>query len=558
MQIKSVKIKNFRCFKDEIVVNFDGKWTSLVGKNGTGKTAVLEAIRLATNFYSDRVKADDFYTDSKPIEIVVEFDNYFLYKLNDYQKIPSKQIRFEAKHRDRAATGKAFSPIFVSKHSIVPVYYGSYNELVPALPETKYVVERVRKSESDDKYEYWVKKDSAFRELPSRFLDAYDDDNFEKLPRVFYFDKGRDRGLKTGYGTLFKKIADELNWRFFKEYKSDTSVTQDYIRQWEDFYNFVISKVDNPKQSKIIHPLKEEIVKLLGDKLRQFEISLLDPAYPFSGSFFALRDKDKSISLSNLGSGEVMVITYFLLRLTSELSREEIIFLIDEPELHLHPQLQLQLFEEIKSSEYQHVFSTHSDIFVDISTWKSVKRFTNKAIFPTNKVLKTELSRDSSSTSKKDLSEHLDDIKTFCQDKTIFFRENNEILFADHCLLVEGPNDKYGLIAAAVKNSKNFDSVTIINCVGKTKIPYYIILCLAFGIDFFCIYDFDRGGADEGKDKLIKEYSGSGRYFSFDTSFEKVLGKEKLNEILESINRWTSIPEDITRCLDQVSTWIAQ
>lgn len=554
MRIKSVKIKNFRCFKDETTIVFDSIWTSLIGKNGTGKTAVLEAIRLATNFSGGKVKADDFYFDSDPIEITVEFSEHFLYKLNDFQKIPSRYIKFEAKHRDRAAPGQAFSPLFSSKRIVIPACYDSYDDLTPRLSSTSYVVKKIKKTETG--FEYWVQKDNAFKELPSRFLEAYSDEGFENLPRVFYFDKGRDRGLKSGYGTIFKKIVDELNWRFFKEYKREASITETYIQQWEEFYKFVISKVDDPKQSKIIHPLKTEVINLLGQKLQKFEIALLDPSNPFSGAFFALRDRDKVVSLGNLGSGEIMIITYFLLRLTSELSKEKIIFLIDEPELHLHPQLQAQLFNEIKSSEYQHIFSTHSDIFVDISEWQSIRRFTNEKIFPDSSLLDKSLRVNASTTDQKKLSEHLEDIKTFCQDKTIFFRENNEILFADKCLLVEGPNDKYGLISAGIKCGKDISSATVVNCVGKSKIPHYIIICLAFGVDFFCVYDYDRGTAEEGKDELIKEYAGESRYYSFDTSFEKIVGRERLNEILEIIGGWSSCPPDIEKCLEKVKAWI--
>jgi predicted ATP-dependent endonuclease of OLD family len=556
MRIKKVKIKNFRGFKNEVDISFDAKWTSLVGKNGTGKTSVLEALRLASSISWGRVKADDFYDDSQPIEICVEFDGYFLYKINDFQKIPSKEIKFEAKHRDRAAPRQAFSQLFVSKHTIIPACYGSYSELNPSLTETSYVVKQIRKKSDSDTYEYWVEKNNGFKELATRLLDVYSEDDIEGLPRVFYFDKSRDKGLKGGQGTLFKKIVDELNWRFFKEYKSKPDVTEAYISQWEDFYNFVISKVDDPKQSKIIQPLKAEIVRLLGNKLEHFEISLLDPANPFSNAFFSLREKDKVVSLGNLGSGEVMIITYFLLRLTSELSKEEIIFLIDEPELHLHPQLQSQLFSEIESSEYQHIFSTHSDIFVDVSEWKSIKRLTDQKIFPNKEVLENKLSSNATGLTKKSLAEHLEDIRAFCHDKTIFFRENNEILFADKCLLVEGANDKYGLSAAAIKFERDFSSITIINCVGKTKIPYYAIFCLAFGVDFFCVYDFDQGTSEEGKDDLIKEYAGDGKYFSFNSSFEQIIGKEKLNQILDVVKGWGTSPKEIKDCLDSVSAWV--
>lgn len=43
MKLKSMQIKNFRCFSD-LTIDFDDRLTVLVGTNGSGKTAVLDAI----------------------------------------------------------------------------------------------------------------------------------------------------------------------------------------------------------------------------------------------------------------------------------------------------------------------------------------------------------------------------------------------------------------------------------------------------------------------------------------------------------------------------------
>jgi hypothetical protein len=334
-----------------------------------------------------------------------------------------------------------------------------------------------------------VKKTNEFKEVQGRLLEIYEQDSLENFPGIFYFSKERDKDLKPGY-TTFQKILNELNWRFFKDYK--TSQRNDYVKKWEDIYSFIINKVEDPKQSKIINPLKDKIKEFLGEKFKNFEISLFSLGQPFDDAFFSLRENDKIITLSRMASGELMIISYFLLKLTSELSKEEIIFLIDDPELHLHPQLQYKLFEEIKTSKYQHIISTHSDIFVDLSNWNSIRRFTENDIFPKKEILSQKFKKDSNSADKITLKEHLNEIKKFHQDKTIFFRDNNQILFDDNCLLVEGPNDKYGLIELSKKlikdrNDKNDKNeslelpkeledqlikITIIYTGGKTKIPY--------------------------------------------------------------------------------------
>ncbi len=43
MKLQSVHIKNFRCFED-ITIDFHKQLTVLVGENGSGKSAVLDAL----------------------------------------------------------------------------------------------------------------------------------------------------------------------------------------------------------------------------------------------------------------------------------------------------------------------------------------------------------------------------------------------------------------------------------------------------------------------------------------------------------------------------------
>lgn len=50
MKLKNIILKNFRCY-EELSVSLDDKYTILVGSNGSGKTAILEAISIALGGY---------------------------------------------------------------------------------------------------------------------------------------------------------------------------------------------------------------------------------------------------------------------------------------------------------------------------------------------------------------------------------------------------------------------------------------------------------------------------------------------------------------------------
>ena len=50
MKLKNIKVKNYRCFK-EADIDFDEHVTLIVGKNGTGKTAILDAVAVSVSTF---------------------------------------------------------------------------------------------------------------------------------------------------------------------------------------------------------------------------------------------------------------------------------------------------------------------------------------------------------------------------------------------------------------------------------------------------------------------------------------------------------------------------
>ena len=57
MKIKTVKIKNFRSYKDEVEIEF-GNLTAFVGKNDIGKSTILEALDIFFNDSKGIIKID--------------------------------------------------------------------------------------------------------------------------------------------------------------------------------------------------------------------------------------------------------------------------------------------------------------------------------------------------------------------------------------------------------------------------------------------------------------------------------------------------------------------
>lgn len=57
MKLKTIKIKNFRSYKEEVVIEF-GDLTAFVGKNDIGKSTILEALDVFFNEGKGVVKID--------------------------------------------------------------------------------------------------------------------------------------------------------------------------------------------------------------------------------------------------------------------------------------------------------------------------------------------------------------------------------------------------------------------------------------------------------------------------------------------------------------------
>ncbi len=75
MRLVSVRLKNFRCYRDEI--SFDiNSLTTLIGKNDCGKSTLMDAMKI---FFDDKAPdADDASVDGdkSDVRIICEFEDF--------------------------------------------------------------------------------------------------------------------------------------------------------------------------------------------------------------------------------------------------------------------------------------------------------------------------------------------------------------------------------------------------------------------------------------------------------------------------------------------------
>lgn len=355
IHIKKLTIQNYKCFESESMVfgvpngNKGSGLNILIGENGNGKTAVLEAINYLTlNTYTaeNKLSISDFNDFKREIQIEAETDEFSCGSSIDFHKgwsFKSKGISFTAKSRDTKERGKLLSSPFQFHSRFDPVddqYLKGDGSI--AMDGSK----EVKKIDGRDKI----------------FGNARIGDN-DGL-NIFFFDKNRTRQITTGnYKTTFEKICDDLNWKFVKNLTEDNistivnNVSGEYFKTVEK----VASKNVGKKTAKDLRDFFDK------DEFEKIKIELLDLLHPFSNSFFALRQADDltQISVRSLGSGIEIILTLLILKNIAGVSKGSVIYLIDEPELHLHPKAQESLIELLleESKTKQIIVSTHSPYF---------------------------------------------------------------------------------------------------------------------------------------------------------------------------------------------------
>jgi CRISPR-associated exonuclease Cas4 len=159
-------------------------------------------------------------------------------------------------------------------------------------------------------------------------------------------------------------------------------------------------------------------------------------------------------------------------------------FILEEPELYLHPQAQRELFDsllQLSKGESQVLLCTHSSSFISLGHYSSiciVRKSTlekgttafqcTEDLFPT--------------TSQKDIF-----------NMTYWINpDRGELFFARKVILTEGPSDKTVLPLLANRLGIFRHDYSVIDCGSKDSMPNYIHLLNKFKIPYVIVYDRDH------------------------------------------------------------------
>jgi len=198
-------------------------------------------------------------------------------------------------------------------------------------------------------------------------------------------------------------------------------------------------------------------------------------------NYLATEEADLRIPIQHSGGGD----QEFLI-LIRHLTEGNFIFGVEEPELHLHPQLARRIFETFKemSKETQIFLSTHSTIFVDqaelANTW----------------IVK-----------KRGKETNIDRIKSEEDLRRVLFElgvRPSDIFFSNGIIFVEGPSDRdvYNTLANKIGIDFRKMQIAIIPTYGKSSGKYHLRVwtdaAKNANIPYFMV--FDKGAETEAKE----------------------------------------------------------
>lgn len=256
------------------------------------------------------------------------------------------------------------------------------------------------------------------------------------------------------YNSSFSNIVAELNWRFKRELLKDKNITKK--EESLDLYKNIHQNKNSIDgyYKKIFKPTIDIMNnEFQVDSCSKVDLFLFNFYQPYSNSFLGtMTDSSQGVSISEMGSGISIIFILSLLISFSEESKKPLIILIDEPELHLHADLQKKIYNFLKKKEFQSILSTHSHLFLD------------KICINNNYVIEDSdnIKIDCQNMSKIDLA----DLQFRLLGNSV-----DDIYIPERIVIVEGDNDK-NIIEKCLNilNLGHLD-VQIVPAGGHNKIP---------------------------------------------------------------------------------------
>jgi predicted ATP-binding protein involved in virulence len=333
VRIERIKIKNFKGFSNE-EFELNSRFTVFIGDNAKGKTSILDALAVAVGSYLrgiDVAKHEARSIDKKEVRV----------KTIDSQPRPQLPVEVEA---------------FGEINGIV--LSGGWKRTVDKLTKkttTTYVNAR------------------NIETIASKMLQESRENGKVTFPVIAYHGTGRLWAEHEEKKATYKKQGEGVEMAYTR-CLSPKSSSKEFL-SWYKTYEDEIKKFGSKKDELLLDTFKKAILSMIPDN------HWTDMSYSFKDEdligLFKSENKTDKLLFSQLSDGYrnligmVADIAYRCIKLNPHLGIDAIrltpgVVLIDELDLHLHPNWQKRIVSDLKNvfENVQFVATTHSPFIV--------------------------------------------------------------------------------------------------------------------------------------------------------------------------------------------------
>lgn len=559
MRIRSLHVKNFRSIKDaELTL---GPLTAFLGKNGSGKSNLLNALDFFYHPPSQLSEADFFAGDvSQDIEIAITFE-----------ALDAQEQDFFAKHRE--GNTLTVTGVFSLHSSSNSVSYHGTTLQNPAFAEVRRVSGRQGQL---TKYRE-LAKSPHYESLPAvrsagdvqQAMEEWERKHPEDCRRLrddghFFGWTGVAQGYLRHYTQLIlipavrdagedatdrrgSAITEIMNLFVRDAFESNTALSDLKERTRAEFSE-IMDTQGRPQLQILQRNLTTTLKSYVPDASLQLDWT--EPAeltIPTPQASVLLEEDGYATAVGRSGHGLQRALILTLLqeleavrqveRVSADRSEQvddsstdgtegrsapSLVLAIEEPELYQHPSRQRHFASVLlslangtaagMSSNIQVVFTTHSPLFVDLERSEQI-RVVRKVRERPDAPKATQIHHTTLNLVASQLAELAGKAGEFTATslrprlQAIKTPMVNEGFFADLVVLVEGETDRSAILGTATHMDQNFDAegIAIIPCGGKQELDRPFLIFRNLGIPTYVVWDGDREteGADPAKNQYI-------------------------------------------------------
>lgn len=367
MKLAQIRIRNFRCYRDEFVLNLDSL-TCIIAKNDAGKSTVLEALDAFFNL--EKVDSEDRsigVANAIPIEITCVFSDLQANLVVDSDATISPQNEFLLNADGYLEITKRFSGASAKcEEVLVKAIHPSADHFNDLFSLT---ITQLRRRAQD----LAINLDGVNQTVKSEIRHAI----WNSVPREALALNEVQLEVKS---SIWKPLQNSLP--LYQLFRADRP-SSDQDAEAQDPLKYAIREALASQQTELdaignyVKLQVESVTRATIDKIREMDPALAGELNPVFSSFnwskvFSVSlTAENQVPLNKRGSGvrRLFLINFFRAKaeqLASERGAPDVILAIEEPETSQHPNNQLLLLEALldisQSPSTQVMLTTHNPL----------------------------------------------------------------------------------------------------------------------------------------------------------------------------------------------------